>query len=139
MILVDTGPLVAILDKDDFDHTKCVDQLQCFKSDVLITSWICITEAMYMLGKVGGIRYVSELWEIYQKGVLRIHDLTSDEINRMKFLMMKYHDTPMDLADASLIAIAESLSFTQIFSLDSDFHIYRLEDGTALEILPHQL
>jgi hypothetical protein len=50
--------------------------------------------------------------------------------------MEKYQDTPMDLADASLVAIAESLSPHRVFTLDSDFQVYRLADGSALEILP---
>ncbi len=50
--------------------------------------------------------------------------------------MEKYSDTPMDLADASLVAVAESLSPRRVFSVDSDFHVYRLQDGTALEVVP---
>ena len=54
----------------------------------------------------------------------------------MAALMKKYQDRPMDLADASLIAIAESHSLRRVFTLDSDFHIYRLADGTALKAVP---
>jgi predicted nucleic acid-binding protein len=51
-------------------------------------------------------------------------------------MMKKYKDTPMDPADASLIAVAESMKFRQIFTIDSDFRIYRLSDGSALEMIP---
>jgi uncharacterized protein len=51
-------------------------------------------------------------------------------------LMHKYHDTPMDLADASMVAIAESLGQQRMFTLDSDFYVYRLADDSALQILP---
>ena len=54
----------------------------------------------------------------------------------MAALMDEYHDLPMDLADASLIAAAECLGVRQIFTLDSDFHIYRLADGSAMEVVP---
>jgi len=54
----------------------------------------------------------------------------------MAALMRKYQDQPMDLADASLVVVAESRSFRRIFTLDSDFHIYRLADGSALQVLP---
>ena len=50
-------------------------------------------------------------------------------------LMEKYSDTPMDLTDASLLSLAETHAFTRIFTIDSDFNIYRLKDGNALEII----
>ncbi len=68
-------------------------------------------------------------------GHLLLHDLTADETDRMAVLMEKYHDTPMDLADASLIVAAESLSLRRIFAVDSDFYIYRLADGASLEVV----
>jgi predicted nucleic acid-binding protein len=54
----------------------------------------------------------------------------------MAELMDKYRDLPMDLADASLVAVADLLGMRTIFSLDKDFHIYRLHDGSALTIVP---
>jgi predicted nucleic acid-binding protein len=53
----------------------------------------------------------------------------------MAVLMEKYHDTPMDLADASVVAVAESLTLRRVFTLDRDFYISRLADGTALEVI----
>ena len=54
----------------------------------------------------------------------------------MNDLMKKYQDTPMDLADASLVALAEHGKMKRIFTVDSDFYIYRLSDGSALEVIP---
>jgi len=54
----------------------------------------------------------------------------------MAALMEQYADRPMDLADASLIALAEAAGYTRIFSIDSDFYVYRLANGTALEVVP---
>ena len=53
----------------------------------------------------------------------------------MAELMEKYQDTPMDLADASLVAVAEDLSMRRVFTIDTDFYIYRLSDGSTLEII----
>jgi predicted nucleic acid-binding protein len=53
----------------------------------------------------------------------------------MAALMEKYRDTPMDLADASLVVVAESHSARRVFTLDRDFYVYRLADGTALEVI----
>ncbi len=67
---------------------------------------------------------------------LVLHDLTTAETKRMAELMEKYQDTPMDLADASLVAVAETHSFPYVFTLDSDFHVYRLDNGSMLKIVP---
>jgi uncharacterized protein len=77
-----------------------------------------------------------ELWRWRTAGRLVLHDLSGDEVDRMAALMNKYKDRPMDLADASLVAATERLGARRIFTLDSDFHIYRLVDGSALECIP---
>lgn len=136
MTLTDAGPLVALLDTADPLHSACIAAARRFPSGPLLSTWPCFTEAMYLLGRVGGYRYQSELWSLLADGSLVVHDLTRTETNRMAALMAKYQDTPMDLADASLVAVAESLSLRRIFTLDSDFYVYRLADGSALEVIP---
>ena len=136
MTLTDTGPLVALLDKDDVHHTACVAASKSLPSSPLLTTWPCFTEAMYLLGEVGGYRYQKELWKLRQAGRLVLHDLIPAEIDNMVRLMEKYQDAPMDLADASLVALAESSKFQRVFALDSHFRIYRLSDGSVLEIVP---
>ena len=54
----------------------------------------------------------------------------------MAGLMEKYRDQPMDLGDASIVVVADTLGTKQVFTLDQDFHIYRLNDGSALDIVP---
>ena len=90
---------------------------------------------MYLLGAVGGYPYQRELWRLWSDGKLLLHDLTVAELQRMITLMAKYRDTPMDLADASLVAVAESRQLTDIFSLDGDFYIYRLAHGSVLNLI----
>jgi len=136
VILTDTGPLIALLDKRDSHHKECVRILDALPPEPMLTTWPCLTEAMHILGSVGGYRYQSVLWKLVEDMNLEIYDLTSSEIRRMRTLMGKYQDTPMDMADASLIALAESMRFRQIFTIDSDFRIYRLSDGSVLEIVP---
>ena len=91
---------------------------------------------MYLLGAVGGYRYQAALLRFRAAGRLILHDLTAAEADRMAALMEKYQDTPMDLADASLIAVAESRSLRRVFTTDSDFRIYRPADGSALDVIP---
>ena len=69
-------------------------------------------------------------------GRLMLHDLSAQEAARCADLMKKYGDLPMDLADASLVAIAETRSLRTIFTLDEDFVVYRLTDGSALSVIP---
>ncbi len=68
--------------------------------------------------------------------LLRLHTPTPEETARIFALMEQYKDRPMDLADASLVALAEVGGYTRVFSIDSDFYVYRLADGSALEVLP---
>jgi predicted nucleic acid-binding protein len=84
----------------------------------------------------GGYPAQAELWRWRTAGRLVLHDLTGNEVDRMASLMDKYNDRPMDLADASLVAAAERLGARHIFTLDSDFHIYRLADGSVLDCVP---
>ncbi len=136
MILTDTGPLVALLDKDDGSHGDCVNVAKHLRTCTMLTTWPCFTEAMYLLGEVGGYRYQAELWKMKMLKRLMLHAFTHPEVERMAALMEKYYDVPMDLADASLIVVAESLSLRRVFTLDSDFRIYRLADKTAMEVIP---
>ena len=135
MILTDTGPLVALLDADDRHHQRCLAAIRQLPPEPMLTTWPCFTEAIYLLGAVGGYSYQASLWRLYTGGRLHIHTFSSIEIERIHRLMETYQDTPMDLADASLVAVAESFRSEQIFSLDSHFYIYRLSNGSVLRVV----
>lgn len=136
MTLTDAGPLVALLDADDRHHTACVAALKRLPAAPLLTTWPCFTEAMYLLGSVGGYSYQAPLWRLRGGRRLVLHNLTAAEVDQMATLMEKYADTPMDLADASLVAVAESRSLSRVFSIDSDCRVYRLRSGRALDVVP---
>jgi predicted nucleic acid-binding protein len=91
---------------------------------------------MYLLGRYGGWFAQQELWGYVVDEILIIHHHTSDELTRMESLMKQYRDIPMDLADASLVAMAEVLNKRQIFTLDHDFYIYRLWGNQTFEVIP---
>lgn len=134
MILTDTGPIVALLNADDQYHDRCISTLRGLEPDTLLTTWICFTEAMYLLGSIGGYHYQKALWELQGSGKLVLHELTPEETARMRYLMEQYQDTPMDMADASLVAVAESNSLRSVFTNDRDFEVYRLWGATAFRI-----
>lgn len=91
---------------------------------------------MYFLGDLKGWTGQAALWRFIERGALRLHIPTDSETKRMRVLMEKYRDTPMDLADASLVAAAETQRLRRIFTLDSDFRAYRIDDKNAFEVVP---
>lgn len=135
MTLTDTGPLVAIVDSGERAHSACKALLPSLRPP-LVSTWPCFTEAMYLLGKSGGYLFQQALWNIYLSGVLIIHEQGIQEADKMRLLMDKYRDAPMDLADASVVAAAEILNVHTIFTLDKHFYAYRQANGQAFIVTP---
>jgi predicted nucleic acid-binding protein len=135
-MLCDTGPLVALCDERDPHHRACVAAVETFKSYDLLTTWPCFTEAMHLLRNAGGWRAQDRLWRFISEGLLRLHPPATGELERMRALMRNYADTPMDLADASLVAAAETLRQRRVFTVDRHFHVYRQRQGHAFEVVP---
>lgn len=135
MTLTDAGPLVAIIDADEPDHEACLQVLD----DValpLVTTWPAFTEAMYLLGRAGGIRGQRALWRLVQTDRLVVADLSPTAVDRSARLMDQYADRPMDLADATLVAYAEDHGHRIVFTLDSDFGVYRFRGRQRFEAVP---
>jgi uncharacterized protein len=136
VILTDAGPLVAIVDQGEPDHKACVACLPNLKGP-MVTTWPAFTEAMYLLGEAGGWRAQETLWNMLHQGDLEIAVQGSDDYERMRFLMQKYRDHPMDLADASLVRLAEERHVRDIFTLDeSDFRTYRIHGRQRFRVWP---
>ena len=91
---------------------------------------------MYLLFRYGGYPAQKALWSYVQDEVLTFHLSGADEQRRMAELMELYRDRPMDLADASLVATAEQLGVTRIFTLDSDFYVYQIGGTKPFEVVP---
>lgn len=136
MTLTDTGPLIALLNRNDPHHARCTEATKRLPSGPMVTTWPCFTEAMYLLHQARGHPAQAALWGLWTARRLVLHDLSNDEVGRVIALMEKYQDQPMDFADASLVATAEYLGLRRVFTLDSDFYVYRLADGSAFEIVP---
>ena len=133
--LTDTGPLVALINLGDEHHNGCMKAAADLPSP-LLTTWPCFTEAMYLLGSRTGWQGQEALWRLVSDGIVQIHAPTNAEEERMKALMEQYKDLPMDLADASLVATAETERLRRVFTLDSDFRVYRANDREPFEIVP---
>jgi predicted nucleic acid-binding protein len=134
MTLVDAGPLVAILHRDDRRHRDCVQALKTLPPP-LGTTWPVVTEAMYLLGFAADAQ--DELWGLLDSGRLGLFGLDAADAPRMRALIRKYRDLPMDLADASLVAVAEREGISKVFTLDPrDFGVYRLARGGRFSVIP---
>ena len=134
-MLVDAGPLVSLCDRNQPTHVRCQAVLET--SAVPVTStWACFVEAMYLVGRIGGYPLQEHLWALLNRGIMRFHEHSEIECRRMAELMQRYKNVPMDLADASLVAVAEASGDRTVFTLDSDFGVYRLADGGAFDVVP---
>jgi len=137
MTLIDTGPLLAIFNGNDEQHAVCVETLARLRLP-LITTWACLAETMHLLGKIRGYSAQDALWGYIESEALEVHIHEASERRLMRAFMQRYRDTPMDLADASLVVAAHSLNTRRVFTLDSDFFVYRLPNGEALEVVPQR-
>ena len=137
MILVDTGPLVALFDPRDAHHRRCREALRTVQGPSYTTVPV-LTEAFHMLSP--GSQGAARLSDFIARRGVWIWFMDSTAIDQSCELMEKYADHPMDLADASLIVAAEALDIRRIFTLDrNDFSTYRVNRGqyyAALEMMP---
>ena len=135
MILVDAGPLIALIHADDRHHEHCVAAFRDV-TEPLGTVWSVLTEVMYLLNF--SRKAQEALWEMLERGVVALLPMENEELPRMRELMKKYRDLPMDLADAALVAVAERERIRRIFTLDRrDFEVYRPAKLGRFILLPH--
>lgn len=133
-VLIDSGPLVALLDRSDGHHEAIVEEFQKIH-DPLVSVWPVIVEAMYLLSFSWQAQ--KALWEILETDTVALLALEQTDVPRMKKLMDKYRDLPMDLADAALVCVAEREGLRRVLTLDRrDFGVYRLARRGRFTLLP---
>jgi predicted nucleic acid-binding protein len=119
--LVDSGPLVALFDRDDRDHRRVRDFLARHPLR-LVTTWPVLTEVCALLPRRSGLDFL----EYVARDGVRVESLAEADIPGLLALSRKYADRPMDFADASLVILAMKTGLDTILSLDVDFTVYRL-------------
>ncbi len=134
MMLVDAGPLVALVDRDDQWHAACRESWAALR-DQLISVWPAITEAAHLLRRFPKGR--DALFGMLESESIVIAPLDRRDLPRMRELMRKYRDLPMDLADAAIVRVAERDRIRRVFTLDRrDFELYRPYKLGRFDILP---
>jgi predicted nucleic acid-binding protein len=133
-LLLDTGPLVALLDSAERRHADCTATFAAWRGGVVTTEAV-LTEAAYLLSSAGADGSVA--LEFCLRGGAVVKAWTDARAARAGELMRKYHDIPMDYADASLVALAEELGTSNVFTLDlRAFRAYRWRTRRAFRIYP---
>ncbi len=134
-ILIDTGPIVAILAPEDFYHQVCIDALNTINAP-LYTCWPVVSEAAYLLRY--SARAVERLLSNLDGTFLELLPLEKTEAKAIAAVMRRYEDIRPQLADAALVYLAGREGIETVFTLDRrDFSIYRVSRGRALRIIPH--
>lgn len=133
MLIVDTGFLYALIDRSDTWHLPACNALKTHEQG-WITTWPVITEAVHLMMRWIGTAPAQALLREVADGAIQIWHWQADETNRMANLMQQYANLPMDLADASLVALAEHLGSGQILTTDQrDFGAYRFKNRQPFE------
>lgn len=120
--LIDSGPIIALFDKSDSYHKQVLEFVKTFRGE-FVTSWAVITEVSHMLDF--DLRAQIDFLKWVELGGVNLYDIPQSEIANIRKMMERYLNVPMDLADASLMYIANKENIKDIVSIDNDFYIYR--------------
>src|SRR5919106_1535260 len=131
-VVVDTGPIVAFLDADDQFHDWAKEQFARLRPP-LLTCEAVLTQACFLIGRGGGDE--SAVVQLVERGVLNVVRLFDAEAASISRLMRRYKNVPMSLADACLVRLVELTSQATLFTVDSDFAIYRQKGRRLISLL----
>jgi hypothetical protein len=135
MVIADTGYFVALADRGDPFHLAA-KAASAALDEPIITTWPVLTEASYMLLGRLGVEALIRFMQSYAAGAFRLFDLNPGHAPRIQALLRRYADQPMDLADATLVVLAELLGDGRILSTDArDFRVYRWKNRRPFENL----
>lgn len=135
--LVDTGGLLALLDRNDPWHELCVAAFREMRLP-LLTSQAVLTEFFHLA--VGNNADLEAAWKLVRCGAFQLGELSWTDLRLVNSLMSRYADRPMDFADATLVLLAERESLTKILTVDhADFQTYRIKGRGRFQIVPQPI
>lgn len=131
-VLLDTGPLVAFINREESKHQWAIEQVRSLEPPFL-TCEAVISESLFLLrsARNGG----PTLMSMMEEDLIRLAFDLDDHLADVARLIAKYHDTPMSLADACLVRMSELHSNCRIFTLDSDFKRYRRHGRQSIPLI----
>lgn len=130
--LIEAGPIIALFDNSDKYHERLLDFMKSFEGK-LISTWPVLTEVCYMLDFNKETQHDFLDWVIM--GGIDVHNLEQWQLSSIRDIMKTYSDLPADLADTTLLEVADSRGLSSIITLDRDFSVYKLENGQSLKNL----
>jgi uncharacterized protein len=133
-LLIDTGPLVALLSASDQHHPSCVAAARTLRGPFL-TIWPIVTEAAYLLRNDPDA--VATLLDQIQGASILILELSPPDIGGISQILNRYRDQRFDFADAALMHVAERDDIADVFTIDNrHFSVFRKQTGRALRLIP---
>lgn len=134
--LIDTGPILALLDRNDPWHRPCVEAFAELRLP-LMTSAAVLAEVFHMIPD--GRRVLEEAWTLVRSGAITVASIADDDLGPVHALMIRHRDRPMDFADATLVHLAQRESLAEIFTIDhDDFETYRIEGRRRFRVVPNR-
>lgn len=134
--LIDTGAILALLDRSDRWHNACVDAFRQLRLP-LLTSEAVLTEVFHLAGDTR--TEMESAWKLVRSGALVLGTIEDAELPHLHGLMSRYWDRPMDFADATLVYLAKRESLSMILTVDqADFATYRIEGKRQFRIVPRR-
>jgi predicted nucleic acid-binding protein len=130
--VVDTGPLVAFFDRAERNHGWVVERIEELEAPLLVCEPV-LTETMYLLARYALAQ--EALFELLQNGALNLAFEIKENVGALQKLMQKYRDTPMSLADACVVRMAEIHERHSVLTLDTDFTVYRKHGRIPLTLI----
>ena len=131
-VFIDTGPIVAVLIAKDQYHQWAKEQFSSL-SPPLFTCEAVLSEAQFLVQNFGGDPVA--VLDMITKGVLHLAFAVEAEIDRLSKLQRTYRNVPMSLADACLVRMTELHTRSRVFTIDSDFRIYRRHGRQVIPVL----
>lgn len=130
--IVDTGPLVAFFDRAERHHRWVAERVGELEAPLLVCEPV-LTEAIYLLARYA--RAQDALFDLLQNGALSVAFRIEEHVGALRKLLQKYRNTPMSLADACVVRMAEIHERHAVLTLDSDFSVYRKHGRVPLALI----
>jgi predicted nucleic acid-binding protein len=132
--LIDTGAILALLDRNDRWHSRCAAAIRQLRLP-LLTSEAVLTELFHLVGD--SRREVEAAWKLVRSGALALGSIDGADLAQLQVLMSRYWHRPMDFADATLVFLARRERIATILTVDhADFETYRIEGKRRFRVVP---